>query len=247
MLRRAFPLLELLVAVAILAAVPTLMIPVAEHETRFPCFPRAVCIRMAHKPVGPACRAGPRRHRSRSASGTYRRRLIRKPLKEDFMKAVLYGTMAVLISCAPGAVSPRSQEPAHGAKVGKPEAVFKNYQDLKWDKILPGLGASSPELCILHVDPKTKATKLLNRTPKGIHIRKHWHSANETHTMIVGTAEFACDGRRVEQGPGSFNSLPAKMVHEAWPSAGSVAFITVDGPWDVYWVEGAPTAADLIK
>jgi hypothetical protein len=37
------------------------------------------------------------------------------------------------------------------------------------------------------------------------------------------------------------------MVHEAWTSAGGVVFITVDGPWDVNWVEGAPTAADLIK
>jgi CubicO group peptidase (beta-lactamase class C family)/quercetin dioxygenase-like cupin family protein len=137
--------------------------------------------------------------------------------------------------------------PGHGVKAGMPEAVFKNYKDLKWDNILPDLGASSPEICILHVDPKTKATKLLIRAPKAIHVRKHWHSANETHTMIVGTAEFACDGQRIEQGPGSFNYLPAKIVHEAWLSAGSVTFITVDGPWDVNWVEGAPTAADVTK
>src|SRR5262249_15146188 len=132
---------------------------------------------------------------------------------------------------------PGPKEPGHGMKADMPEAVFKNYKDLKWDKILPGLGASSPEICILHVDPKTKATKLLIRTPKAIHVRKHWHSANETHTMIVGTAEFACDGKRIEQGPGSFNFLPAKMHHEAWTSAGSVVFITVDGPWDINWLE----------
>lgn len=128
-----------------------------------------------------------------------------------------------------------------------PDAVFKNYADLKWERILPDLGENSPEICVLHVEPKTKATKLLIRTPHAIHIRKHWHSGNETHTMIVGTAAFACDGKRVEQEPGSFNYLPAKMVHEAWTSAESVVFITVDGPWDVNWVEGAPTAADLIK
>src|SRR5262245_102878 len=76
-----------------------------------------------------------------------------------------------------------------------PAAVFKNYKDLKWDKILPDLGDASPEICILHVDTKTKATKLLIRAPKAIHIKKHWHTANETHTMILGTATFACDSK----------------------------------------------------
>jgi mannose-6-phosphate isomerase-like protein (cupin superfamily) len=163
------------------------------------------------------------------------------------MKAVLSVTVAVLVTFAVSGRGQPPKGPAHGAKADTPEAIFKNYADLRWDKILPDLGDSSPEICVLHVDPKTKATKLLIRTPKAIHIRKHWHSANETHTMIVGTAVFACDGRRVEQGPGSFNYLPAKMVHEAWTSAGSVVFITVDGPWNVNWVDGAPTAKDLTK
>jgi mannose-6-phosphate isomerase-like protein (cupin superfamily) len=163
------------------------------------------------------------------------------------MKVMLYVTAVALVSFAVSGHGQQVKEPAHAAKADMSEAVFKNYKDLKWEKILPDLGENSPEISILHVDAKTKATKLLIRTPKGIHIRKHWHSANETHTMIVGTAVFACDDHRVEQGPGSFNFLPAKMVHEAWPSAGSVVFITVDGPWDVHWVEGAPTKADLVK
>src|SRR5262245_29114812 len=144
------------------------------------------------------------------------------------MKTVLYVSIATIAVLAIFAVNGRGQQPkeaARGAKADMPEAIFKNYQDLKWEKIIPDLGESSPEICILHVDPRTKATKLLIRTPKGIHVRKHWHSANETHTMVVSSAVFACDGKRIEQGPGSFNYLPAKMVHEAWPSAGSVVFI----------------------
>jgi quercetin dioxygenase-like cupin family protein len=163
------------------------------------------------------------------------------------MKAMLYVVAGLLVSVVVSGRAQQSKAPAHKEKNDMPEPVFKNYKDLKWEKVLPDLGASSPEISILHVDPKSKATKLLIRTPKAIHIRKHWHSANETHTLIVGTAEFACDGKRIEQGPGSFNYLPAKMVHEAWTSAGSVVFITVDGPWDVHWVDGAPTAADLTK
>jgi hypothetical protein len=51
----------------------------------------------------------------------------------------------------------------------------------------------------------------------------------------------------MEFGPGSFNYMPAKMVHEAWLPAGSLTFITVDGAWDINWVEGPPTSADLSR
>jgi len=125
--------------------------------------------------------------------------------------------------------------------------IFKNVSDLKWDKILPDLGENSPEICFLRVDAKTHAASLLIRTSKAIHIRKHWHAANESHTMISGKAVLACEGKRAELSPGGFNYMPAKMVHEAWLPANSLTFITVDGPWDVNWVEGPPTAADLTK
>ena len=125
--------------------------------------------------------------------------------------------------------------------------IFKNLSELKWDKILPDLGESSPEICFLHIDPKTHATALLIRTSKAIHVRKHWHTANESHTMISGKAVLACEGKRVELSPGGFNYMPARMVHEAWLPANSLTFITVDGAWDVNWVEGPPTASDLNK
>lgn len=136
---------------------------------------------------------------------------------------------------------------AQDAQPGEGQAFFRNYQDFKWNKILPDLGDSSPEICILSVDPKTQATKLMIRAPRGIHVRKHWHSANETHTILLGIQTYACEGKRSEQGPGSFNFMPAKMVHEAWLPAGSLVFITVDGAWDVNWVDGPPTVADLTK
>jgi quercetin dioxygenase-like cupin family protein len=140
-----------------------------------------------------------------------------------------------------------TRDVAQGGTADTPQALFRNYEDFTWSKILPDLGESSPEICILGVDPKTQATKLMIRAPKGIHVRKHWHSANETHTVILGTQVFACEGKRIEQGPGSFNYMPARMVHEAWLPAGSLVFITVDGAWDVNWVEGPSTAADVAK
>ena len=125
--------------------------------------------------------------------------------------------------------------------------IFKNLSDLKWDKIIPDLGENSPEICFVHMDPKTHATSLLIRTSKAIHVRKHWHTANESHTIISGKAVFACEGKRMELSPGGFNYMPAKMIHEAWLPANSLTFITVDSAWDVNGVEGPPTAADLTK
>src|SRR6185503_6002140 len=114
---------------------------------------------------------------------------------------VVVGMVTLIV----GARAPEAKESGHQAGSNNPEPVFAKYDDYKWAKILPDLGDSSPEICILHVEPKTQATKLMIRTPKAIHIRKHWHSANETHTMIRGSALFACDGKKSELGAGSFN------------------------------------------
>ncbi len=122
---------------------------------------------------------------------------------------------------------------------------FMQYRELTWNRIIPELGAKSPEIAILHVDATTQATQLMIRTPAAIHVRRHWHTANETHALIRGKATLDCDGQRAELGPGSFNFMPARMVHEAWLPADSLTFITVDRAWDINWVDGAPTAADI--
>ena len=131
------------------------------------------------------------------------------------------------------------------ATSGASQAMSARYEDLKWQTMVPELGNDSPQISILRVDPKTGATQLLIRRPKKMHVPMHWHSANETHTMIQGTAIFEHEGKREELGPGGFNYIPAKMQHQAWTSEGSVVFITVDGAWDTHWVSGPPTKADL--
>src|SRR2546428_9719267 len=128
----------------------------------------------------------------------------------------------------------RTQAPA-----AKPP-IFTRYSDLTWSKIIPELGAKSPEIVILHVDQTTQATQLMIRTPAAIHVRKHWHSANETHTIIRGTATLACDGKRAKLSPGSFNLMPAQMAHQAWLPAGPLTFITPDRARDVTWPEAPP-------
>jgi quercetin dioxygenase-like cupin family protein len=155
------------------------------------------------------------------------------------------GGVASLLLFAAALGVAQSQSSGTPAAGGASLAMSARYEDLKWQAIVPELGNDSPQISILRVDPKTNATQLLIRTPKKMHVPMHWHSANETHTMIQGTAVFEHEGKREELGPGGFNYIPAKMQHQAWTSEGSVVFITVDGAWDVNWVGNPPTKADL--
>lgn len=113
--------------------------------------------------------------------------------------------------------------------------LYVPARDIKWQPIAPDAGEWSPEIAILHVAPDTQATQLMIRVPRGQHVPPHWHSANETHTILSGAFVMECDGQKAELGPGSFNYMPARMVHQAWTKAdeGTLLFITVDGPWDV--------------
>ncbi len=148
----------------------------------------------------------------------------------------LIGTVGLLVLLSlPGQSSPPAGvTPLHA-----------RYGDLQWQPIVPELGADSPQVSILRVDDKTHATHLLIRMPKRMHVPMHWHSANETHTVIKGTMVFEHDGQRHELGPGGFNYVPARTPHQAWSSDDALVFITVDSGWDVNWVSGPPTRSNL--
>jgi quercetin dioxygenase-like cupin family protein len=137
----------------------------------------------------------------------------------------------------------RAASHAHGAEVLNIKAA-----DIKWERIFPELGERSSEISILHVDPKTQATHLMIRVPADFHVPKHWHTANETHTVISGTFIMECEGKREVLTSGSFNYMPSKMAHEAWTSTkeGAVLLITVDAAWDINWVNGPPKPADVL-
>jgi len=155
-------------------------------------------------------------------------------------KLVVWGAGGVLLFVC-GLVGAQDKDASSDAK----KAMSAHYEDLKWQAVVPELGSDSPQISILRVDPKSSATQLLIRTPKKMHIPMHWHSANETHTMILGTAVFEHESKRDKLGPGGFNYIPAKMTHQAWTSEGSVVFITVDGAWDVNWTGNPPSKSDL--
>jgi len=159
------------------------------------------------------------------------------------IKACGLGGLALLwVAVSGGAQDNTGGKPSTG---GASHAVSARYEDLKWLTMVPELGNDSPQISILRVDPNTNATQLLIRTPRKMHVPMHWHSANETHTIIQGTIVFEHEGKSEQLGPGGFNYIPAKMQHQAWTSEGSVVFITVDGAWDVNWVVKPPSKTDL--
>src|SRR5215469_10990331 len=104
------------------------------------------------------------------------------------MKRISKGALAAIISLF--AVSAMAQQ---RAAANQPMNV--PYEQAKWQPIVPELGKDSPQVSILRVDPKTGATQLLIHIPKKMHIPMHWHSANETHTMIRGTSTFEHGGK----------------------------------------------------
>src|SRR5580765_4032502 len=162
------------------------------------------------------------------------------------MRQIIW-TVNLLAALALPAQSSTPHGPAapHQTGTNAQPAMSAGYEDLKWQAIVPDLGGDSPQVAILRVDPKTQATQLLIRIPKQMHVPMHWHSANETHTVIKGSWVFEHDGQRHELGPGGFNYLPARMHHQAWASDDALVFITVDAGWDVNWVSGPPTKSDL--
>jgi mannose-6-phosphate isomerase-like protein (cupin superfamily) len=162
------------------------------------------------------------------------------------MQKIIWTVTLLVVIALPGQSSAQHNPPgASQAGVTAPQAMSARYGDLQWQSMVPELGADSPQISILRVDDKTHATHLLIRMPKQMHVPMHWHSANETHTVIKGTMVFEHDGQRHELGPGGFNYLPARTHHQAWSSDDALVFITVDSGWDVNWVSGPPTASNL--
>jgi mannose-6-phosphate isomerase-like protein (cupin superfamily) len=156
-------------------------------------------------------------------------------------------TITLLMALSLPAQSSTQHHPSTGNQAGAHplHALSARYGDLQWQAIIPELGADSPQIAILRVDARTQATQLLIRMPKQMHVPMHWHSANETHTVIEGTWVFEHDGQRHELGPGGFNYLPARLPHQAWSSDNALVFITVDSAWDINWVNGPPTRKHL--
>ena len=165
-------------------------------------------------------------------------------MRAGLLAALVFG-LTLLCGCS--ARSERMNSGATGSSQSSSSATADHAHNLKatdltWNKLAPQIGEDSPEITILHVDSTTHATHLMIRVPSGFTVPEHWHSANETHTVVQGTFILECEGVRDTLKAGSFNYIPKRMPHRAWtPDAeGALLLITVDGPWDINFVGGPP-------
>jgi quercetin dioxygenase-like cupin family protein len=141
-----------------------------------------------------------------------------------------------------GLQPPKKQPEFKPAKVPQPQpsaelVICTPSKDAKFKRDKPELGDKSPESAVLREDPRTHASELLVKLPPGFKLGKHWHTANQTHTIIRGTWVMSAEGASpdgtaapIELGPGSFNYTPAMVVHEGWVKGSEpvLMFVTFD-------------------
>lgn len=80
------------------------------------------------------------------------------------------------------------------AKTVKPD-------EMKWETLGGGF-----EISILYTNPATQATYLVIRGGGNLHVPRHWHSSNESITVLRGTFTVAHDGgpEKTALAPGGF-------------------------------------------
>jgi quercetin dioxygenase-like cupin family protein len=143
------------------------------------------------------------------------------------MKSSFLGALVISAVVWPAVVHAQSGPAAMGTSI--------KADDIKWEPLEGGF-----EISILYTNPTTQVTYLEIRGPGNLHVPKHWHTSNESITVLKGSFIVAHDGsaEKTELKPGGFAYMPAKMIHEAWTGdAGATYFITGDGKWDVNFVK----------
>jgi hypothetical protein len=115
---------------------------------------------------------------------------------------------------------------------------------VQWGPAPPALPAGA-QIAVLEGNPSEKgAVTLRLRFPANYNIPPHWHSMFERVTVLSGALNVGMGdklNRPASQAlePGGFVSLPAKMHHFAWTVAPTVVQISLEGPFDIFYVNPA--------
>lgn len=115
---------------------------------------------------------------------------------------------------------------------------------VQWGPAPPQLPAGA-QVAVLEGSPSEKgAVTLRLKFPADYTIPPHWHSMAERVTVLSGSLHVGMGDaldRQASQtlAPGGFVSLPAKMHHFAWTVAPTVVQISLEGPFDIFYVHAA--------
>jgi hypothetical protein len=115
---------------------------------------------------------------------------------------------------------------------------------VQWSPAPPFLPPGA-QISVLEGNPAEKgAVTLRLQFPANYSIPPHWHSMTERVTVLSGALHVGGGDtldRRASQtlAPGGFVSLPARMHHYAWASAPTVVQVSLEGPFDIFYVNPA--------
>jgi uncharacterized RmlC-like cupin family protein len=101
------------------------------------------------------------------------------------------------------------------------------------------------EISVLEGNPGAAGPVTLRlKFPANYSIPAHWHSMTERVTVLSGALHVGMGDkldRKASQTlePGGFVSLPAKMHHFAWTASPTIVQISLEGPFDIFYINPA--------
>jgi hypothetical protein len=149
-------------------------------------------------------------------------------------------TRSIAVHCAAVAVALT----IGGAAFAQHSHVLVPADKVKWGPAPSALPAGA-EISVLEGNPGQKgAITLRLQFPANYTLPPHWHSMTERVTVLsgalhVGMGDTLDRQRSQALQPGGFVSLPAKMHHYAWTATPTVVQITLEGPFDIFYVNPA--------
>ncbi|HXE89441.1 MAG TPA: cupin domain-containing protein [Terriglobales bacterium] len=123
------------------------------------------------------------------------------------------------------------------SKPSATDQVVMHARELSWKPLIPGF-----EMSVVSGDPSKAGIYVLRiRSQKGARIAPHWHPEDEAVTVLAGEFRLGhgekYDPRQMRPlRPGDFATVPARMAHYGYASAGCIVQVHGMGPFVVNWV-----------
>jgi hypothetical protein len=153
-----------------------------------------------------------------------------------------------IVNIGPAALSLAFALAAPAIALAQAPHVIVPADKVQWGPAPPALPAGA-QISVLEGDPAQKGTITLRlRFPADYAIPAHWHSMTERVTVLSGALYVGMGDNLDRQAsqpldPGGYVSLPAKMHHFAWTKAPTVVQISLEGPFDIFYVNATDDPA----